>query len=64
MKAADVSFSGGKSVVLGKLDPAPLSPERKKQEEQLANNHERTDYPSTIGSLLWISTQSRPDLSF
>ena len=50
--------------VLGKLDSIPLSSDRKRQSDSAATGQERTDFRSTIGSLQWLSTQSRPDISF
>ena len=45
-------------------DHIPLSPDRKREPDSAANAQERTDFRSTIGSLQWLSTQSRPDISF
>ncbi|CAE7734214.1 NLRC3, partial [Symbiodinium pilosum] len=53
-----------KDFVLGKLDSIPLSADRKRQPDSAATGLERTDFRSTIGSLQWLSTQSRPDISF
>ena len=41
-----------------------LSADRKRQADSAASDQERTDFRSTIGSLQWLSTQSRPDIAF
>ena len=48
----------------GKLDSIPLSLARRREKDEFASSQERTDFRSTIGSLQWLSTQTRPDISF
>ena len=48
----------------GRLEEIEIGRERKKNPEYEATQGEKTDFRSTVGSLQWLSTQSRPDLSF
>ena len=48
----------------GRLQPMQIDPQRKKNKQERATEEEKTDYRSTVGSLQWLSSQSRPDISF
>ena len=47
----------------GRLQPIEISPSRRNDEESQASDSEKTDYRSVVGSLQWLTTQSRPDLA-
>ena len=53
-----------RSFVEGRLEEIEIDQERKKQPELEATQAELTDFRSTVGSLQWLATQSRPDLAF
>ena len=48
----------------GRLQPIEISPSCRHDREAQATDNERTDYGSVVGSLQWLTTQSRPDLAF
>ncbi|CAE7631963.1 RE1 [Symbiodinium sp. CCMP2592] len=48
----------------GRLEEMDIEPSRKRCPEQYASEEERAEYRSIVGSLQWLSTQSRPDMSF
>ena len=48
----------------GRLDEMEVSKDRRRNPELPASEEERAEYRSIVGSLQWIATQSRPDLSF
>ena len=50
--------------ISGRLENIPIATERKKDPSARVTDAELTDYRSAVGSLQWLSTQSRPDLSF
>lgn len=50
--------------VEGRLEEIPLTSGRKKEKDHDALPGEITDFRSTMGSLQWLSTQSRADISF
>lgn len=53
-----------KGFIDGRLQTIQLSKERAEQTEARVLDHEKTDYRSVVGSLQWLSSQSRPDISF
>lgn len=53
-----------KGFVNGRLQCIPISKERAKQTEEEVTENERSDFRSVLGSLQWLSTQSRPDVSY
>ena len=57
----DVSQAG---FIQGRLEEIEIRSERKKLTTERATSSEQTDYRSTVGSLQWLCTQTRPDLSF
>lgn len=57
----DVSQNG---FINGRLEEIEISPARKTHKTDRATKTEETDFRSTVGSLQWLSTQTRPDLSF
>ena len=48
----------------GRLEKMEIAKERKRTPQLPATEEERADFRSIVGSLQWIATQSRPDLSF
>ncbi|OLP82531.1 hypothetical protein AK812_SmicGene36813 [Symbiodinium microadriaticum] len=48
----------------GRLEQMEVAKERKLTVELPASEEERANYRSIVGSLQWVATQSRPDLSF
>ena len=48
----------------GRLDKIEIKRERLKDSNRHATAEELTDYRSAVGSLQWLSTQSRPDIAF
>ena len=48
----------------GRLQPMRIDPSRTKDVDARATEAEATDYRSVIGSLQWLTAQSRPDLAF
>jgi hypothetical protein len=48
----------------GRLEPIPIDKNRRLTPEALVTETERSDFRSVLGSLQWLSTQSRPDISF
>lgn len=48
----------------GRLEEIPMSNSRKKEVDQDATPEEITDYRSTLGSLMWVSAQTRADAAF
>ena len=48
----------------GRLEEMEIDRERRKVPEQYASDEERAEYRSIVGSLQWLATQSRPDISF
>ena len=48
----------------GRLEEMELSRERKRNPELYATEEERGNFRSVVGSLQWLTTQSRPDLAF
>jgi len=46
------------------IKPVPISWERKKQPESNLSSEEKTAYQGVLGKLLWLSGQTRPDLSY
>eukprot|EP00439_Symbiodinium_sp_Y106_P019445 s3274_g2.t1 len=52
------------SFIDGRLEEMEISKDRKRTPELQASDEEKANYRSVVGSLQWIATQSRPDLSF
>ena len=50
--------------VEGRLESVPISKDRKNQPSSKATPEEVSDFRSVLGALQWLSTQSRPDISF
>ena len=50
--------------VEGRLDVVPIEKSRKGDPNSKASPSEVTDFRSVLGALQWLSTQSRPDVSF
>ena len=50
--------------VEGRLETIQLTRERKQQVNELVTPQEQSDFRSVLGALQWLSTQSRPDVSF
>lgn len=50
--------------VEGRLDLIPIKKERKADPKAKATDEEVSDFRSVLGALQWLSTQSRPDISF
>jgi hypothetical protein len=50
--------------ISGRLESIPITAERKKDPSTHVSETELTDYRSAVGSLQWLSTQSRADISF
>ena len=48
----------------GRLQKIEIDRQRTKLKEERATESEKTDFRSVVGSLQWLVTQSRPDLSF
>ncbi len=55
---------GQENFVNGRLQEIPISNSRKKELNEPATSEEITDFRSTVGSLQWLCTQSRPDVAF
>ena len=53
-----------KGFVEGRLDLIPISKERAEMVEEAATEEERTDFRSVLGSLQWLATQTRADISY
>jgi hypothetical protein len=53
-----------KGFIDGRLETIPISKERKQDLEAHVSKEEQTDFRSVLGSLQWLATQSRPDVSF
>ena len=60
----DIILLKQKGFVDGRLETVPVSPERKKTPDAEVTEEERSDFRSVLGSLQWLSNQSRPDISF
>lgn len=65
------SDNGERTIVLGqkgfsegRLETVPIEKERKQNPDAEVTEEERSDFRSVLGSLQWLSTQSRPDISF
>ena len=50
--------------VEGRLESVPITKERKEDPTAKATPEEVSDFRSVLGALQWLSTQSRPDISF
>ena len=48
----------------GRLQPMQISGARAKELDCLATDIEKTDFRSVVGSLQWLTVQSRPDVAF
>ena len=48
----------------GRLEEMEVLSHRRKCPEQYASEEEKANYRSIVGSLQWLSTQGRPDISF
>ena len=48
----------------GRLEEMEIGKDRRKAPELYATDEERAEYRSIVGSLQWLATQSRPDISF
>ena len=46
------------------INELQISNERKKNKEDSLTEREKSDFRSVIGQLNWVSTHSRPDISF
>ena len=53
-----------KGFVEGRLESIPISKERSRETESEVTEDERSDFRSVLGSLQWLSTQSRPDIAY
>ena len=60
----DVIVVSQRGFVEGRLEEIPIDGNRKKEPLGKATEMEITDYRSTVGSLQWLATQSRPDIAF
>lgn len=71
-KEIKVGFDNGERTIVlgqkgfseGRLETVPIQKERKQTPDSEVTEEERSDFRSVLGSLQWLSTQSRPDISF
>lgn len=53
-----------KGFIEGRLECIQVSKQRAQSVDDRVNDEERTDYRSVVGSLQWLASQTRPDISF
>ena len=59
-----VVYMKQKGFVDGRLESVPIDPDRRKTPTEPVSPEEQGNFRSVLGSLQWLATQSRPDISF